>query len=160
LLESSGARLEHARALADLGAALRRAGHRADSREILRPALDLAHRCGAHTLSERAHTELVAAGGRPRRLVLTGLDSLTASERRVAQLAVTGLSNRDIAQQLFITTRTVEGHLTHVYQKLEITSRDQLSDALATRDVDVLAPALHPADRHQPSRRRSARTSR
>jgi DNA-binding CsgD family transcriptional regulator len=144
LLESSGARLEHARALADLGAALRRAGHRADSREILRPALDLAHRCGAHTLSERAHTELVAAGGRPRRLVLTGLDSLTASERRVAQLAVTGLSNRDIAQQLFITTRTVEGHLTHVYQKLEITSRDQLSDALATRDVDVLAPAPTP----------------
>jgi DNA-binding CsgD family transcriptional regulator len=144
VLESSGARLEHARALTDLGAALRRAGHRADSREILRTALDLAHRCGAHALSERAHTELITAGGRPRRLVLTGLDSLTASERRVAQLAAAGLSNRDIAQQLFITTRTVEGHLTHVYQKLDITSREQLTNTLATRDVDVLAPAATP----------------
>ena len=144
VLESSGARLEHARALADLGAALRRAGHRADSREILRPALDLAHRCGAHALSEQARTELIAAGGRPRRLVLSGLDSLTPSERRVAQLAAAGLANRDIAQQLFITTRTVEGHLTHVYQKLDITSREQLTDALATREVDDLAPATTP----------------
>jgi DNA-binding CsgD family transcriptional regulator len=145
VLENSGARIEHARALADLGAALRRAGHRADSREILRTALDLAHRCGAHALSERARTELIAAGGRPRRLVLTGLDSLTASERRVAQLAAAGLANRDIAQQLFITTRTVEGHLTHVYQKLDITSREQLTDAFATRDVDELAPAATPS---------------
>jgi DNA-binding CsgD family transcriptional regulator/Tfp pilus assembly protein PilF len=144
VLESSGARLEHARALADLGAALRRAGHRADSREILRTALDLAHRCGARALSERARTELTAAGGRPRRLVLTGLDSLTPSERRVAQLAAAGLANRDIAQQLFITTRTVEGHLTHVYHKLDITSREQLTDALATRDIDLLTPAATP----------------
>jgi DNA-binding CsgD family transcriptional regulator len=141
LLESSGARLEHARALADLGAALRRAGHRADSREILRPALDLAHRCGAHALSARARTELITAGGRRRRLVLTGLDSLTTSERRVAQLAAAGLANRDIAQQLFITTRTVEGHLTHAYQKLDITSREQLPAALATPNVETPAPA-------------------
>jgi ATP/maltotriose-dependent transcriptional regulator MalT len=144
VLERSAARLEHARALTDLGASLRRAGQRADSREILRPALDLTHRRGAHALSERARTELIAAGGRPRRLVLSGLDSLTASERRVGQLAATGLANRDIAQQLFITTRTVEGHLTHVYQKLDITSREQLTDALASRDVDVLAPAATP----------------
>jgi DNA-binding CsgD family transcriptional regulator len=135
-LESSGARLEHARALADLGAALRRAGHRAEGREILRTALDLAHRCGAHALSDRARTELIAAGGRPRRLVLSGLDSLTPSERRVAQLAAAGLANRDIAQQLFITTRTVEGHLTHAYQKLDITSREQLPAALATPNVE------------------------
>ena len=66
VLEDSGARLEHARAMADLGAALRRAGHRAESRETLRRALDLAHRCGAFALTERARTELVAAGGRPR----------------------------------------------------------------------------------------------
>jgi DNA-binding NarL/FixJ family response regulator len=97
VLEVSDARLEHARALADLGGALRRAGHRAESREILRPALDLAHRCGALALTERARTELIAAGGRPRRLVLSGLDSLTPSERRIAQLAAAGLSNRDIA---------------------------------------------------------------
>jgi DNA-binding CsgD family transcriptional regulator len=140
-LEDSAARLEHARAMADLGAALRRAGRRAESREILRPALDLAHRCGALALTERARTELVAAGGRPRRLLLSGLDSLTPSERRVAQLAVAGLSNRDIAQHLFITARTVEGHLTHAYQKLAITSREQLPAALATSNVETTAPA-------------------
>ena len=137
VLESSAARLEHARAMADLGAALRRAAHRAESREILRAALDLAHRCGALALTERARTELIAAGGRPRRLALTGLDALTPSERRVAQLAAAGLANHDIAQHLFITTRTVEGHLTHAYQKLAITSREQLPAALATRDIET-----------------------
>ena len=145
VLEGSGARLEHARAMADLGAALRRAGRRAESREILRPALDLAHRCGALALTERTRTELVAAGGRPRRLVLSGLDSLTPSERRVAQLAAAGLPNRDIAQNLFITARTVEGHLTHAYQKLAITSREQLPAALARPDGEATAPA--PASR-------------
>jgi DNA-binding CsgD family transcriptional regulator len=136
VLESSGARLEHARALADLGGALRRAGQRADSREVLRTALDVAHRRGALALTERARAELIAAGGRPRRLVLSGLDALTPSERRVAQLAAAGLPNRDIAQHLFITTRTVEGHLTHAYQKLDITSREQLPGALAARDSE------------------------
>jgi DNA-binding CsgD family transcriptional regulator len=140
VLEGSPARLEHARALTDLGAALRRAGQRAERRVILRRALDLAHRCGALALTERARAELVAAGGRPRRLVLSGLDSLTPSERRVAQLATAGLSNRDIAQQLFITTRTVEGHLTHAYQKLAIASREQLPAALATPDLERSTP--------------------
>ena len=141
VLKGSGARLEHARAMADLGAALRRAGERSESREVLRSGLDLAHRCGALALTERTRSELVAAGGRPRRLVLSGLDSLTPSERRIAQLAATGLSNGDIAQHLFITARTVEGHLTHTYQKLAITSREQLSAALATRDIETMAPA-------------------
>jgi DNA-binding CsgD family transcriptional regulator len=140
VLEGSGARLEHARAMADLGAALRRAGQRAESRAVLQVALDLAHRCGAIALTERARTELVAAGGRPRRLVLSGFDSLTPSERRVAQLAAGGLSNREIAQNLFITTRTVEGHLTHTYEKLAITSREQLPAALAS-------PAARPMPR-------------
>jgi DNA-binding CsgD family transcriptional regulator len=141
VLEGSGARLEHARATADLGAALRRAGRRADSRAVLRVALDLAHRCAAIALTERTRTELVAAGGRPRRLVLSGLDSLTPSERRVAQLAADGLSNREIAQNLFITTRTVEGHLTHAYQKLAITSREQLPAALEPPGGEAIAPA-------------------
>jgi DNA-binding CsgD family transcriptional regulator len=131
VLEGSGARLEHARAMSELGAALRRAGYRSEAREILRPALDLAHRCGALTLTERTRTELIAAGGRPRRLVVIGLESLTASERRVAQFAAAGMSNRDIAQNLFITVRTVEGHLTHAYQKLAITSREQLRAAFS-----------------------------
>ena len=149
VLEGSAARLEHARAMTDLGAALRRAGQRTESREILRPALDLAHRCGALALTERTRTELIAAGGRPRRPVLSGLDSLTPSERRVAQLAAAGLPNRDIAQHLFITTRTVEGHLTHAYQKLAITNREQLPAALATRDVEKTAPA--PTSHREPS---------
>ena len=127
--------------MADLGAALRRAGHRAESRDVLRVALDLAHRCGAIALTERTRTELLAAGGRPRRPVLSGLDSLTPSERRVAQLAADGLSNRDIAQNLFITTRTVEGHLTHAYQKLDITNREQLPAALATANATPAADA-------------------
>jgi DNA-binding CsgD family transcriptional regulator len=141
VLERSAARLEYARAMADLGAALRRAGHRAESREVLRPALHLAHRCGALALTERTHTELIAAGARPRRLVLSGLDSLTPSERRVAQLAAAGLPNREIAQHLFITARTVEGHLTHAYQKLDITSREQLPEALAIANVEGTAAA-------------------
>jgi len=141
VLEASAARLEHARAMADLGAALRRAGRRVESREILRPALDLAHRCGALALTSRTRTELIAAGGRPRRLVLSGLDSLTPSERRVAQLAAAGLPNREIAQNLFITARTVEGHLSHAYQKLDITSRDQLPAALATPTLDTTTSA-------------------
>jgi len=148
VLEGSGARLEHARAMADLGAALRRAGQRADSREILRPALDLAHRCGALALTDRARAELIAAGGRPRRLVLSGLDSLTPSERRAAQLAAAGLANREIAQNLFITARTVEGHLTHAYQKLAITSREQLPAALAPQATRLPPPPLHSAERH------------
>ena len=145
VLEGSAARLEHARALADLGAALRRAGRRTESRETLRPALDLAHRCGALALTERARAELIAAGGRPRRPVLSGLDSLTPSERRVAQLAAAGLSNRDIAQDLFITARTVEGHLTHAYHKLAITSREQLPAALTPPGGGATTPSPHPA---------------
>jgi DNA-binding CsgD family transcriptional regulator len=126
--------------MADLGAALRRARQRADSREVLRVALDLTHRCDALGLTERTRTELLAAGGR-RRLVLSGLDSLTPSERRVAQLAADGLSNRDITQNLFITTRTVEGHLTHAYQKLAITAREQLPAALAPPRAGATASA-------------------
>jgi DNA-binding CsgD family transcriptional regulator len=122
--------VEYARALTDLGASLRRAGHRLESREILRTAVSLAHRAGALALTERARTDLIATGGRPRRLVLSGVDALTPSERRVAELAAAGHSNREIAQHLFVTTRTVEGHLNHAYQKLAITSRDQLHRAL------------------------------
>jgi DNA-binding CsgD family transcriptional regulator len=130
VLEPSPARLEHARALTDLGAALRRANRRAEAREPLRQGLDVAHRCGAIALADRARGELVATGARPRRQLLTGLESLTPSERRVAQLAAQGLTNREIAQGLFVTARTIETHLTRVYQKLDITSRDDLPPTL------------------------------
>jgi DNA-binding CsgD family transcriptional regulator len=129
--ERGDASLERARALADLGALLRRRNRRTEARELLREALDAAHRAGARPLAEQAETELRATGARPRRVVLTGLDSLTASERRIAELASQGLTNREIAQTLFITTRTVEGHLTSVFRKLMLDSRDELPAALA-----------------------------
>jgi DNA-binding CsgD family transcriptional regulator len=124
--------LERARALADLGAMLRRHNRRKDARQCLREALDAAHRAGAKPLADHAETELRATGARPRRVVLTGLESLTASERRSAELAGQGLTNREIAQTLFVTARTVEGHLTNVFRKLQLDSRDELSTALGS----------------------------
>jgi DNA-binding CsgD family transcriptional regulator len=131
-LERGDARFERARALADLGALLRRRNRRTEARELLREALDVAHRSGARTLADQAETELRATGARPRRVVLTGLDSLTASERRIAELASQGLTNREIAQTLFVTARTVEGHLTSVFRKLQLDSRDELPAALVS----------------------------
>jgi DNA-binding CsgD family transcriptional regulator len=129
-LASSEARLEHARALVDLGAALRRANQRMEARDRLREGVDLARRVGAFGLAERANEEIAATGARPRKLLQTGLDALTASERRVAQLAADGMSNKEIAQTLFVTIKTVEAHLSHAYRKLEISSRAQLDTAL------------------------------
>jgi DNA-binding CsgD family transcriptional regulator len=131
LLETTPARYELALALADLGAFLRRSGRRADARGPLRRALDLAQRTGAAPLAERARRELLAAGARPRRTALTGPDALTSAERRVAGLAADGLSNRQIAQHLFITQPTVETHLRHAFQKLGIASRADLPAQLA-----------------------------
>ena len=93
-------------------------------------ALDEAHRCGADALVARAQDELAATGSRPRSLVLTGADSLTASERRVAKMAARGLSNPEIAQALFVTRKTVEKQLSSAYMKLDIASRTELADAL------------------------------
>jgi DNA-binding CsgD family transcriptional regulator len=132
-LDGSPAELDRARALTDLGAAMRRAGRRSAAREPLRSALDLAQRCGASVLAERAHGELVASGARPRRLYLRGVDALTASERRVAEMASEGLTNREIAQALFVTEKTVEGHLGNAYRKLGIHSRSELPGGLARR---------------------------
>jgi len=130
-VQHSPARLEHAHSLTDLGAALRRAGHRREAQQFLRQGLDVADRCGALRLARRAREELVATGARPRRAALNGRDALTPSERRVAQLAVDGLGNREIAQALFVTMRTVEGHLTNTYTKLNISARGDLAAALA-----------------------------
>jgi DNA-binding CsgD family transcriptional regulator len=129
-LEGSQSPLEFARALSDYGAALRRAGRRVQARTELERALDLAHRCGARRIANQARAELIAAGAKPRRDAITGRDALTASELRVARLAADGLTNRDIAQALFITTKTAKAHLSRVYRKLEITRRGQLATAL------------------------------
>jgi DNA-binding CsgD family transcriptional regulator len=138
LLDATPARYELALALADLGGYLRRAGRKEDARQPLRRALDLAQRTGAAPLEARARQELVAAGARPRRAALTGPEALTGAERRVAALAADGLSNRQIAQHLFITQPTVETHLRHAFQKLGITSRVALPSRL---DDEVITPA-------------------
>jgi DNA-binding CsgD family transcriptional regulator/tetratricopeptide (TPR) repeat protein len=129
-LRQSPARLELALALLELGAATRRAGRRADAREPLREALELARACGADAISVRAHEELVAAGARPRRDPTESRSHLTASELRVARMAAEGLTNREVAQALFLTENTIETHLRSVFRKLEIHSRSQLTRAL------------------------------
>jgi DNA-binding CsgD family transcriptional regulator len=96
--------------------------------------MDLAYRCGAQPLAERAREELLACGARPRRYLLSGIEALTVSERRVAEMAAGGMSNPEIAQTLFITRKTVEAHLGQAFRKLEITSREQLPAALEGAD--------------------------
>jgi DNA-binding CsgD family transcriptional regulator len=129
--EQSPARLEYARTLTELGAALRRANSRAEARRVLQQALELADACGARAVAEQARTELRAAGGRSSDPEADGLAQLTASERRVAELAAQGHSNPEIAQSLFVTRKTVETHLGHVYSKLGIAGRGELEPALS-----------------------------
>ncbi len=131
VLADSPARLEYARALVDLGALLRRSNSRSEARKLLREGVGLAHRCGATALVTRGNEELAATGAHPRTIMLSGLDSLTASERRVAQMAAEDMSNKEIAQALFVTVKTVEQHLGRVYRKLDIGSRRELGAALA-----------------------------
>jgi DNA-binding NarL/FixJ family response regulator len=130
VLAASPAKLELAKAHAALGGALRRARKPTDAREPLRHALELAEVCGAVVLMADVRAELKAAGVRPRTTALSGLESLTASEQRVAQLAAEGRTNGEVAQTLFVTPKTVEVHLTNVYRKLGISSRKRLPDAL------------------------------
>jgi DNA-binding CsgD family transcriptional regulator len=130
---ASPAQLEHAKALTALGGALRVARRPTEAREPLRHAIDLADRLGADALLASARAELHAAGGRPRTTALTGPESLTPSERRVAERAAAGQTNREIAETLFVTHKTVESHLGNVYRKLGVRSRGELADGLAGR---------------------------
>ena len=143
VLQRSQAPVELARALTDHGSALRRAGHRVEARVQLGRGLDLAHRQGAAGIADRAREQLIAAGAKPRRDAITGRDALTAGELRVARLAAQGMSNREIAQALFITAKTASAHLSRAYRKLDITSRAQLADALAA-DTTRLPNGLGP----------------
>jgi DNA-binding CsgD family transcriptional regulator len=126
VLATTPGRLDHARATVDLGAALRRANRRCEARKSLEHGMHEAHACGADALVAQAREELAACGARPRRPARTGWDALTPSERRIVQLARDGLGNREIAQSLFVTTKTVETHLGAAYRKLGITRRAQL----------------------------------
>jgi len=131
VLDGSPARLVRAEALADLGAALRRLRRDVDARPPLREALELARRCGAVGLAKVAFDELAATGERVRRYTPIGVESLTPSQRRVAELAASGMTNRQIAQTLFLTVKTIESHLAAAYDNLGIRSRQQLPAALS-----------------------------
>jgi DNA-binding NarL/FixJ family response regulator len=131
-LAATRAQLQHARALVDLGAALRRGNRRKEARKPLRDGLDLAHRCGATPLEEEARAELAATGARPRKAIFSGVESLTPSELRVARIAAEGKTNREIAQALTVTEKTIETHMRHVFQKLDVGRRTELAVALAS----------------------------
>ena len=135
VLAPSGARLELAHARVDLGAALRRSGRPGQARAPLRDGLALARHCGAAALAARAVEELHAAGARPARREQrgSGPQSLTTAERRVADLAAQGLTNREIAARLFVTVKAVEWHLSNSYDKLAISGRRELEAALRDR---------------------------
>lgn len=144
LLRDTPARLDRARALCDLGAAMRRSGSRSGAREPLQEALQLAHECGALALAQRARHELIVVGARPRRHAVTGVEALTARERQASELAAAGLSNRQIAASMSVTPNTVEYHLTNAYRKLGIATRAglaaELQPAVAGRAVrDAIA---------------------
>ena len=127
MLDHAPAPLELAHALVDLGTALQATGLRTEARDALSRGLELATTCDARPLSDRAYHELRLSGARPRRPARSGVAALTPTELRIARLAAEGATNPTIAQQLFITTKTVEWHLTNAYRKLGIRSRDQLA---------------------------------
>ena len=102
-----------------------------DAREHLRAAYDQLSSIGMEAFAERARRELLATGETARKLTPAARDELTAQERHVAQLASTGLSNREIGAQLFLSPRTVEYHLSKVFPKLGVNSRRELVGALA-----------------------------
>lgn len=137
---SSPSRLEEARNLVVLGAALRRSGALVEARRVLGEGMDLAHRIGAGGITRTAQEETRAAGGRPRRLATSGRDSLTPAEHRVVQLVIEGRSNRQVAESLFVTPKAVEYHLANAYRKLQIAGRSELAGALGEPASSEVVP--------------------
>ena len=136
-LRTAGSPIELARALVDVGVLHIRAGEQPAGRDALREALDIAEATGAKRIADRAYSELLVAGALPRRRRITGRDALTPGELRVARLAAAGRSNRQIAAELFLTTKTIETHLGHVYAKLSIAGRGDLAAALAAETASL-----------------------
>jgi DNA-binding CsgD family transcriptional regulator len=134
LLETSPARIEAACALVELGTVLVETNKKEEARGVLRRGANLASLCGAHPLVEVAGVQLRAAGARPRRLGFVGSNSLTPAELRVVRLAAEGKTNQGIANELYVTVKTVEGHLAKAYRKLGVESRRNLALALAEED--------------------------
>ncbi|MGH3048526.1 MAG: helix-turn-helix transcriptional regulator, partial [Gaiellaceae bacterium] len=134
-------RLENVLALVDLGAATRRANRRSDARRLLTQAMDLGNRYGLTAAAKRARTELAVLGRRRRGSEREGIDALTASERRVADLAAAGRTTREMAAELFVTPKTVEFHLRNIYLKLNVrSSRRDLVRTLRSAQQDVAEP--------------------
>jgi DNA-binding CsgD family transcriptional regulator len=126
LMDRVGRPMETARTLLALGAAQRRAKQRADTRSSLQMALALFDELGAQLWVARTQAEIERLGDRRAR----ERDELTPTERRVAELAAGGRSNREIAAELFLAERTVEANLTWIYRKLGVRSRTQLARRL------------------------------
>jgi DNA-binding CsgD family transcriptional regulator len=123
--------LESVRARIELGSTLAYLGRRIEAREALRPALADADAVGALLLAERARRELVATGLRPRQAAIEGAAALTPRQRQVCDLAAAGKGNREIAQELFLSIKTVETHLAAGYRKLGVNTRVELAGRLA-----------------------------
>ena len=124
---------ERARTELGYGELLRRSGRRVDARSHLRTALTTFDDLDAQPWAERARQELRASGEKIRRAPPTAAAQLTAQELQVTKLVAAGLSNREVAAQLFVSPRTVDFHLRNVFTKLGVTSRSQL----AQRDLQL-----------------------
>ena len=130
-LSGSDATLDRAHTLVALGGVMRRTGRRRDCRDILRQGREVARSCSAWALTQYATEELESSGARRTTQPLTGLDALTGAELRVVELAVSGRSNREIADTLFVSRKTVESHLSNSYRKLGVTGRTELAERFA-----------------------------
>jgi DNA-binding CsgD family transcriptional regulator/tetratricopeptide (TPR) repeat protein len=133
LLSFSPAALEHAKVLVQYGTALHHTGGSCSARAYLRRGIDLADQIGARRVAREGLASLIAAGGRPRRVRLSGPEALTPAERQVAKLAQGGATNREIAGQLVVTRKTVEWHLRKAFVKLGVSSREELSRVMTQR---------------------------
>ena len=133
LHEADGQPFEAARTRLAFAERLRRARQRAEARPHLAAAVDTFERLGARPWSERARAEMTATGGAtgPREERLVRADELTPQELKIALLVAQGLTNREVAASLFLSPKTIEHHLSHIYRKLDVRSRTQLARLLA-----------------------------
>jgi DNA-binding CsgD family transcriptional regulator len=125
-------RVEHARARLLYGEWLRRQGRRVDARAQLRTACDAFTAMGVQAFADRAWHELLATGETVRKRTVETYGELTAQETHIARLAADGLTNPEIAVELYLSPRTVEWHLRKVFTKVGVTTRRQLRRSLPT----------------------------
>jgi DNA-binding CsgD family transcriptional regulator len=139
--ESWSNRWERARTELCYGELLRRLKRRAEARASLRAALEGFEVVGAGLWAERARAELRASGARARRRDPSTLDELTPQEVQVARLVATGLTNRDVAARLFLSPKTIETHLAHVFRKTGVRTRAELAHRFRDSPDSIAAPA-------------------